>query len=161
VAMNVAGGTKDESNRMERCQKNAYCAKSAYGGLYIDSSDDRKKGGAPFSHHARNFLTCKVLAVTAVKTKTETYGVDMSLKGSSKMDTINNLKAESPGEAYRLSQFKKGHISRNFSSMSLEGYSVYQAEDSSTQGIFTPSPDDFGRNGEWSIDNDFDTCGLK
>ena len=27
--------------------------------------------------------------------------------------------------------------------------------------MFTPSPDDFGRNGEWSIDKDFDTCGLK
>ena len=50
---------------------------------------------------------------------------------------------------------KKGHFSRNSSSMSLEGY------DSSTQGMFTPSPDDFGRNGEWSIENDFETCGLK
>ena len=27
--------------------------------------------------------------------------------------------------------------------------------------MFTPSPDDFGRNCEWSIENDFDTCGLK
>ena len=27
--------------------------------------------------------------------------------------------------------------------------------------MFTPSPDDFGRNGEWSIKKDFDTFGLK
>jgi len=27
--------------------------------------------------------------------------------------------------------------------------------------MFTPSPDDIGRNGEWSIENNFDTCGLK
>ena len=44
--------------------------------------------------------------------------------------------------------------------MSLEGYSVCQ-DDSSTQGLFTPSPDDSGRNGEWSIEKDFDTCDLK
>ena len=27
-----------------------------YGGLYIGSSDDKRKGGAPFGDHARNFL---------------------------------------------------------------------------------------------------------
>ena len=42
----------------------------------------------------------------------------------------------------------------------MEGYSDDQ-DVSSTQGMFTPSPDDFGRYGEWSIDKDFDTCGLK
>ena len=159
--MNVAGGTNGESNQMERCQKNAYYAKSVCGELYIDSRDDGKKGGAPFNNHARNFLTCKVPTMIAVKMKNDTYGVDLSLKGSSKPDTITNLEAESPGEAYWKSQLKKGHISRNSSSMSLEGYSVYQAEDSSTQGIFTPSPDDVGRNGECSIDNDIATCGIK
>ena len=78
----------------------------------------------------------------------DTYGVDTSLKGNSRTDTIINLKAESLGEAYWKSQVKKGQLLRNSSSMSVEGYSVYQDEDSSTQGMFTPSPDDFGRNGE-------------
>ena len=80
--------------------------------------------------------------------KTDTYGVDTSLKGSSRMDTIINLKAKSPGEAYWKSQVKKGQLSRNSSSISLEGYNVYQDEDSSTQGMFTPRPDVFSRNGE-------------
>ena len=44
LAINVAGGDSGESNRVERRQKNAWYAKSAYGGLYIDSSDDGKKG---------------------------------------------------------------------------------------------------------------------
>ena len=54
----------------------------------------------------------------------------------------------------------KGQLLCSSSSMSLEGYSGCP-DDSSTQGMFTPSPDDFGRNGEGSIDKDFDTCGLK
>ena len=86
--------------------------------------------------------------------------MDISLKGSSGTDTIINLTAESPGEAYWKAQVKKGQLLHNSSSMSLEGYSVCQ-DDSSTQGMFTPSPDDFGRNGEWSIEKDFDTCGFK
>ena len=48
LAMNVADGTDGESNRVERCQQNAYYAKSACGGLYIDSSNDGKKGGRSF-----------------------------------------------------------------------------------------------------------------
>ena len=42
----------------------------------------------------------------------------------------------------------------------LKGYSDCQ-DDSSTQGMFTPSPDEFGSNGEWSIEIDFETRGLK
>ena len=86
--MNVAGGVDGESNRVERCQNNAYYAKSACGGLYIDSSDDGKKGDAPFGNHARNFLPSKVPTMVAVKMKKDTYGMDMTFKGSSKPDTI-------------------------------------------------------------------------
>ena len=41
LAMNVAGRDNGESKRMERCQRNE---KSTCGGLYIDSSDDERKG---------------------------------------------------------------------------------------------------------------------
>ena len=58
-------------------------------------------------------LPSKVLTMIAVKIKKDTYRVDLSLKGSSNPDTITNLKAESPGEAYYKSQLKRGHISRN------------------------------------------------
>ena len=86
----------------------------------------------------------------------------MSMKYSSMMDTILNLKSESPGDTRNQNpQLKRGHISHNSSSMSLEGYSVYEDENSSTQDMFTLSPDEFGRNGEWSIENDFETRGLK
>ena len=44
--MNVAGRDSGESKRMERCQRSIYYAKSTCGGLYIDSSDDERKGGA-------------------------------------------------------------------------------------------------------------------
>ena len=56
MAMNVAGRDSGESKRMERCQRSTYYAKSTCGGLFIDSSDDERKEGAPFSDHARNFL---------------------------------------------------------------------------------------------------------
>ena len=56
LAMNVAGRDSGESKRMERCQRSTYYAKSTCGGLYIDSSDDERKGDAPFGDHARNFL---------------------------------------------------------------------------------------------------------
>ena len=56
LVMNVACRDTGESNRMERCQESAYYAKSTCGGLYIDSSNDEKKGDAPFSNHVRRFL---------------------------------------------------------------------------------------------------------
>ena len=92
--MNVAGRGNGESKRMERCQRNE---KSTCGGLYIDSSDDERKEDTPFGNHARNFLQEKVPTTITIKRKPDTYGVDMSLKGSSGTDTIINLKAESPG----------------------------------------------------------------
>ena len=46
LAMNVAGRDNGESKRMERCQRNT---KSTCGGLYIDSSDDERKGDAPLA----------------------------------------------------------------------------------------------------------------
>ena len=86
--------------------------------------------------------------------------MDTSLKGSSEKDTIIDKTAESPGEAYWKSQVQKGQLLRSSSSMSLEGYSSCP-NDSSTQGMFTPSPDEFGRNGELPIENDFETHGPK
>ena len=44
LAMNVAGRDSGESNRMERCQRSIYYTNSTCGGLYIDSSDDERKG---------------------------------------------------------------------------------------------------------------------
>ena len=95
--------------------------------------------GDSISAHARNFLPIEVPTTIAIRRKTDTYGVDMSLKGSSGKDAIIDQTAESPGEAYWKSQVLKGQLSRNSSSMSLEGYSGCQ-DDSSTQGMFTPSP---------------------
>ena len=66
LAMNVAGRDNGESKRMGRCQRKIYYAKSACGGLYIDSSDDERKGGAPFSDHSHNFLPIKVLTTIAI-----------------------------------------------------------------------------------------------
>ena len=111
LAMNVAGRDNGESKRMERCQRNIYYAKSTCGGLYIDSSDDERKGDAPFSDHARNFLPIEVPTTIAIRRKTDTYGLDMSLKGSSGKDTIIDQTAESPGEAYWKSQVQKGQFS--------------------------------------------------
>ena len=93
---------------MERCQRNT---KSTCGGLYIDSSDDERKGDAPFSDHARNFLPIEVPNTIAMRRKMDTFGVDKSLKGSSGKDTIIDQTAESPGEAYWKSQIRKGQFS--------------------------------------------------
>ena len=45
LVMNVTGRVDGEIKRMERCQRSTYYAKSTCGGLYIDSSDDERKGG--------------------------------------------------------------------------------------------------------------------
>ena len=78
-----------------------------------------RREDAPFSDHAHNFLPCQIPTMIAVKMKKDTYGVDLSLKGSSETDTITNLKAESPGDMYYKFQLKRGHISRNSSIISL------------------------------------------
>ena len=97
-----------------------------------------------------------------MKKKEDTFGVDLSMHGGSIMDTISDIKTKiSRNTRNQRSQPKKGDISRKYSSMSLEGYSIYEDENYSTQGMFTPSPDEFGRNGEWPIENDFETHGLK
>ena len=103
------------------------------------------------------------MPTTIVMRKKEyTFGVDLSMHGSLIMDTISDIKTKIPRNMRnQKSQPKRDNISRKYSSMSLEGYSVYEDENSSTQGMFTPSPDEFGRNGEWPIENDFETHGLK
>ena len=108
----------------------------------------RGKGDAPFSDHSHNFLPKEVPTTIAIRRKSDIYGVDMSCSGK---DTIIDQTAESPWEAYWKSQVQKSQLLRSSPSMSLEGYSGCQ-NDSSTQGMFTPSPDDFGRNGEWSAE---------
>ena len=70
--MNVVGRDNGESKRMERCQRSTYYAKSTCGGLYIDSSDDERKGDAPFSDHAHNFLPIEVPTTIAIRRKTDT-----------------------------------------------------------------------------------------
>ena len=87
----------------------AYYAKSDYEGLYIDSSDDEKKGGAPFSE-PRNFLPNPVPNMIVMKKKVDTFGVDLSIKDSSMMDTISNLKSESPGDTQNKHPNSKGAI---------------------------------------------------
>jgi len=162
LKMNVVDGTDGKSNRMGKHQQSAYYARSNYEGLYIDSSDDEKKGDAPLSKYLRNFLPNPVRTTIVMKNREDTFGVDLSMKDSSMMDAILNLKIKSPEDMRnQKSQLKRGHILRNSSSMSLEGYSIYEDENSSTQGMFTPSPDEFDRYGEWSIENDFETRGLK
>ena len=55
-----------------------------------------KKGDSPFSQHSRKFIPNPVPTMIAMKKKKDTFGVYSSMHGSLIVDTILNIKDESP-----------------------------------------------------------------